>query len=277
MFELVVCHRRSRHAGIGAVRNHWRDTRTALIAELRGALRFERYVQVHRASRLNSLYLGILGSRSWPPAALFSAAQGLSVPPLTGRAGGFDEMWDVIEAFRYESPAAMIQALTSKAGIAALERLSGDARALVRHSTALPVEVLPFYEEPGLGWPRAVTILCLRARPPLTREAMLERWRTTHRQLMASLRPALAYRHYDQLHAQATAELAPAVAALGVAVGDFDGIAWLAYGNEGELKRLLLSPATQIANLRLGKDEVNFIDGRNSALVFGEAHRLDVS
>lgn len=276
MFDLVVCHRRSRHTGIGALRDHWRGTRTALVTELSGALRFERYVQVHRASRLNSLYLGILGSRSWPLAALFSAAQGLPVPPLTGRGGGSEEMWDVIETFRYESPTSMIQALTSKAGIAALERLSGDARGLVRHGTALSVEVLPIYEEPGLGWPRAVTMLCLRARPPLTREAMLERWRTTHRRLVTSIRPALRYRDYEQLHVQATAELAPAVAALGVPVGDFDGIAWLAYGNEGELKRGLLSPAMQIANLRLSKDEVNFIDGRNSALVFGEAHRLDV-
>jgi hypothetical protein len=38
-----------------------------------------------------------------------------------------------------------------------------------------------------------------------------------------------------------------------------------------------LSPATQVANLRLGKDEVHFIDGQNSALMFGEAHRLRVS
>jgi hypothetical protein len=72
-------------------------------------------------------------------------------------------------------------------------------------------------------------------------------------------------------------ELGPVVAALGVTVGDFDGIAWIGYGNERELKRLLLSPATQVANLRLGKDEVHFIDGQNSALMFGEAHRLRAS
>ena len=151
MFDLVVCHRRSRHTTIAALRDHWRGPRAALVTELKGALRFDRYVQVHRASRANTLYLGILGSRSWPLAALFSAAQGLPLPALTGRGGGFDEMWDVIEAFRYESPTAMIQALTSRAGIAALERLSGEARSLVRHGTALAVEVLPIYEEPGLG------------------------------------------------------------------------------------------------------------------------------
>lgn len=275
MFELVLCHRRSRQTGIGVMRDHWRGTRAALVAQLRGALGFERYVQVHRVSRLNTLYLGILASRSWPLGALFSVLQGLPVPPLTGRGGGFEEKWDVVEAFRYGSEAALVQALTSGAGVAALERLSGDARPLVRHGTALLVEVLPLYEEAGLGWPRAVTVFCLRARPPLTRETMLERWRTIHRRLVLSLQPALGYRHYDQLHVRAATELAPAAAALGVPFGDFDGIAWLSHGNEGELKRRLLSPATNIANLRLSKDEVNFIDGRNSALVFGEARALD--
>jgi hypothetical protein len=232
MFDLVLCHRRNRDVAIGAVRDHWRGARTSMISELRSTLGFEHYVQVHRASRLNGLYLGIRGTRSWPLAAMFSAGQGLSLPPLKGRAGAFDEMWDVIEAFRYRSPTAMIEALTTNAAIAGLQRLSGDARTLVRHSTAVPVEVLSLYEEPGLAWPRTVTILCLRARPPLTRETMQERWRTTHRQLMADVRAALVYRHYEQLHARTLKELGPVVAALGVTVGDFDGIAWIGYANE---------------------------------------------
>lgn len=277
MFELVLCHRRSRASGIGELRDHWRGPRAALVAELRGSLRYQRYVQVHRASRLNSLYLGIFASRSWPLGALFSLVQRLPVPPLARGAGAADEMWDVIEAFRYESAADLVAALTSTAGIAGLERLSQDARPLIRHGTAMFVEVLPLYEEPGLGWPRAATVLCLRARPPLVHGPMMERWGTSHRRLVESLRPALAYRHYDQLHASVTTALAPAAAALGVPFGDFDGIAWLSHGNQGEIKWRLLSLATQIANLRLSKDEVNFIDGRNSPLVFGEAHRLDIS
>jgi len=270
MYELLLCHRRSRHTGIGALRDHWRHRRGPVVTELKGALRYDSYVQVHRSSRLNILYLGILASRSWPLSALFSVLQGRSVPPLMGRPGRCNELWDVVESFRYASHMALVEAVTSDVGIAALKRLSADALGFVRQCAAVVAEVLPVYDDPSLGWPRTVTVFCLRARPPMTRDSMLERWRTAHRELVLSLRPTLEYRKYDQLHARDAPDLA--TEAVGVPIGTFDGVAMLAYGSQWDLIKRLLSPATQIGNLRLSKDEVNFIDGRNSTLVFGEAY-----
>lgn len=271
MYALLLCYRRGRRAGRFAFRDHWRVRRASVIAELKSALGYDSYAQIHRASRLNILYLGILASRSWPLTALFSVMQGLPVPRLTRRANVAAERWDAVEIFRYESRETFLGALTSAAGLAAAKRLSADALGLVRHSAAVVSEIVPVYDDPGLGWPRTVTLFCLRARPPMTRAAMLERWRTAHRDLVLSLQPGLGYLNYDQLHARDASELMAAVEAFGATEGSFDGVAVIAYRNQQDLIRRLFSPATQIGNLKLVRDEVNFIDGRNSALVFGEA------
>lgn len=275
MYELLLCHRRSRRTGRGAFRDHWRSHRASLVAALKDQLGYDGYVQLHRSSRLNILYLGILASRSWPLAALFSVIQGLPLPSWRSRTDRIDERWDAVEIFRYESRAALVAALTAPAGLAAAARLSADALGFVRHSVAVVADVLPAYDDPALPWPRTVTLFCLRARPPMTRPAMLERWGGAHKALVQSLQLALGYRRYDQLHARETIEIVPAFKALGVSAGSFDGVALLAYGSQWDLIRRLPSPATQIGNLKLVWDEVNFIDGKNSALVFGEAEVLN--
>lgn len=277
MYELLLCHRCARSAGRTVLREHWRTVRAPLVATLKDALGYEYYGQLHRASRLNPLYLGILASRSWPLTALFSVVQGLPLPKPFRRADLADERWDAVELFRYGSREALVAALTSEAGLAAARRLAADAIGLVRYGAAVISEVVPVYDDPALRWPRTATVFCLRARPPMTRAQMLERWRTAHRELVLSLQPGLGYRNYDQLHAREEPELASAIGAFGVTESTFDGVAVLAYGSQRELLARLFSPATQFANLKLVRDEVNFIDGRNSALVFGEVELVAVS
>ena len=50
----------------------------------------------------------------------------------------------------------------------------------------------------------------------------------------------------------------------------FDGIASLSYRAQWELVLGFLNPFTQIANIKLIKDEVGFIDAQRSPLVFGK-------
>lgn len=259
MYELLLCHRRAHWVTPGAFFDHWRGRRREVVAELRPALRYAQYVQLERASRLNILYLAIRASRSWPVTALLAALQRLPLPSLFSGSEG-DERWDVVESLRYVSRDDLDAALSSLEGADALERLRADALGRVRNSATLVTEDLVVSDDRSLGYPRTVTRFCLRARAPLTHAQMLERWKTAHKALVTSLQAPLGYREYDQLYV----EPAPQADQPG-----FDAVAVLAYGAESSLLRRLVNVRTQLANFRLVKDEVHFIDLGRSALVFG--------
>jgi len=259
MYELLLCHRRAHWVTPGAFFDHWRGRRREVVAQLRPALRYAQYVQLERASRFNILYLAIRASRSWPVTALLAALQRLPLPSFfTGSEG--DERWDVVESFRYASRGDLEAAFGSPEGIAALRSLGADALGRVRNGATLVTEDLVVSDDVALGYPRTVTRFCLRARPPLTHAQMLERWKTTHKALVTELQAPLGYREYDQLYVE------PSPNANG---RSFDAVAVLAYGAESSLLRRLIDVRTQLANFRLVKDEVHFIDLGRSALVFG--------
>jgi len=259
MYELLLCHRRAHFVTPGAFFDHWRGRRRQVVAQLRPALGYAQYVQLERASRFNILYLAIRASRSWPITALLAALQRLPLPSFfTGSES--DERWDIVESLRYASREDLDAALGSPAGADALERLRADALGRVRNSATLVTEDLVVSNDVALGYPRTVTRFCLRALAPLTHAQMLERWKTAHKALVTSLQAPLGYREYDQLYV----EPASPAGARG-----FDAVAVLAYGAESSLLRRLLDVRTQLANFRLVKDEVHFIDLGRSALVFG--------
>jgi hypothetical protein len=181
-----------------------------------------------------------------------------------------EEQWDLVEAFWYPSREALLHALTSQAGAEAGSQLAADGKRWVRRTAVITAEVFVANEDSTLRYPRIVTLFCLRALSSMTREQMLDYWGTSHKKLVMSLRSALKYRKYDQLHVRSAPELTTAVENLGGSAGEeFDGVAALAYGSQWELVRGLVNPRTQFANLKLVKDEVTFIDGTRSALVFG--------
>lgn len=260
MYELLLCHRRAHWVTPGAFFDHWRGRRREVVAQLRPALRYTAYAQLERTSRFDIVYLALRLSRSWPVAALLSAVQRLPVPPLFGRSED-DERWDVVESFRYDSREELRAALESWEGVAAVAQLRADALGRVRNGATLVAEDLIVADDQTLGYPRTVTRFCLRARAPMTHAQMLERWKTAHKALVTELQPPLGYREYDQLHVEPTRK------ADGSA---FDGVAVLAYDAESSLLRRLLDVRTQLANFRLVKDEVHFIDLGRSALVFGQ-------
>jgi hypothetical protein len=70
-------------------------------------------------------------------------------------------------------------------------------------------------------------------------------------------------------------DLTRAIDTLGGSAGDpFDAVARVAYNNQWTVAKGFLSLRTQIANIRLIKDEVTFIDGGRSTLMLGEADQF---
>lgn len=270
MVELVIFHRRSKRTSRAAFRDHWRGRRADVVAASKSALAYKSYAQLHRTSRLNPIYLAMALSRTWPIVAFFSALNGLPIPSLKRTATHGDERWDAVEIFHYESREALEAALTSPKCTAAIARLAADALGLTRYSAAMVAERHTAYDATADGAPTAITLYCLRARPFMTRTVMLEDWSLHHKKLAVSLQQPLAYSRYDQLYAaQTTTALKTALAGLDPPATDYDGIAVLGYAGQKTLLLRLFNPATLIANFRLINDEVNFIDHRNSALVFG--------
>lgn len=274
--DIVLCYRRRRGLRRGKLKSHWRQNRVGLTRRLQQHLGFSAYTQIHRSSRINPLYLGICLSRSWPVAALFSLVRRLPVPALVAPHGGSDERWDIVEILSYSSPEAARDALTTASGMDALSALRDDAEPFVRNGIAVVAQRLTMTDDTSLRYPRTVTMFLLRPRPGLGREAMLEYWKTDHRSLVESLTAAMGHRIYRQLHvAGEDAGQANLLGAFGARMPvPYSGIAYLAYNSQWSLLWRLFDPRLQIANLRLVKDEVGFIDLGSSWLVFGTEETL---
>lgn len=104
---------------------------------------------------------------------------------------------------------------------------------------------------------------------------MLNYWKDSHANFFVSLQDALAYSAYDQMYVRDGEDLTQAIDVLGGSVGEpFDGVARVAYDDQWTVGRGFFSLRTQIANLKLIKDEVTFIDGGRSTLMFGAVDRF---
>lgn len=274
--DILLCYRARRDVNRRRLRAHWRDKRLALLHRLQGDLGFSACSHLHRSSRLNPLYLGIRATRSWPSAALFSLIRGRALPPFFPQNGGADERWDVVEALTYPSLEAARAALATESGGTALAALRDDAEPFVRNGAAVVTHRLSVTEDDGLQFPRTVTMFLLRSRSPMDDRAMLDYWQSEHKALVESLTTAMGHRTYCQLHvAPEDNGRAGILGAFGGRLPDpYAGIAYLAYGSQWDLLWRLVDPRLHVANVRLVKDEVGFIDLGASALVFGSEERL---
>lgn len=256
---------------------HWREHRARLVRELRTDLGFLKYAQLHQLSRLNPIYLGIRASRSSVVTGVLSFLRGRKdARSKPDRHTQREERWDVTDEFWYPSREALVHAVTSGRGRDAARRLIEDHVSRVRRTAVITAEEFVAAAAPTGGLPRIRVMFCLRSPPSLGREKMLAHWGASHKELVLSLQGALKYRLYDQLHVRSGPELSEVVEVFGGSSGqEFDGVAGLSYRGQADLLLGFLNPRTQLANLKLVKDEITFIDGRRSALVYGEHYLIE--
>ena len=273
MFKLVLCHRIKSGVSSGELHGHWRQARGALVLGLQSALGYSSYGQTHQSCRLNPLYLSVLLTRSRLVTSLL-ATKKLPPPPVDSRLRS-EERWDVTDEFLYPSKDSMLQALASEAGSAAARRLVEDQSLLVRRTEVVTAEELVVAPDPAPASKDVRTVFFLRRRPELTREEMLGYWGDNHKRLALSVQSALNYRAYNQLHVRSGPELTAVVHEFeGASAEEFDGVAEICFTSQWDLVKGVLNPATEWANLKLARDETNFIDGQRSVLVFGNHYRF---
>lgn len=276
-YKLLLCHRRVQGVSDPDFHRHWLKERSRLVLELKTQLGYTRYTQLHQVSRTNLLYQGILLTRSPLVTGFFTPATTpeLNSSQIDNPQIQQDERWDVIEQFWYPSQAALVKALTGEPGIKAAQKLIGDRSSWVQRTMAITAEEFVVVDSPSLSFPRISNVFCLRSPVGMSRETMLNYWGTEHKALVQSLQSPLKYRAYDQLHVRSSPSLSEVVKILGGNVGEeFDGVAALMYRCQLELVQGFLDLRTQIANLRLVKDETTFIDHQRSVLVFGKEYQF---
>lgn len=269
MFRLLICHRRKSFAG--SSRAYWLGPRARLIRGLQPALQYLRYSQVHQLGRLNPLYLGILASRSWLPTRLIATIQRRPLPPSLAQ-GPPSEKWDIVEEFWFESEEMLEQALSSVTGRAAFERMATELNGKVSRSGLMLANALTIADAPHLPSGSIATLFFLGRTSDLTREQMLHHWETSHAKLVLSLQRSLNFHAYDQLHARRVPKLEGIANVFRARVVEYDGVADLMYSSQGVVGRGFLNPLTQLANFKLVGDEIHFIDGNHSVLVFGKRY-----
>lgn len=279
MYRILLCHRWNDGSPKREHRAHWREERARLVHRLHPRLGYSRYVQTYPTARWNPLYLAIRASRGPLVTGLFRLMRGVRASPSpaaddTAQAG----RWDVVEELAYPSREALLEALSSEAGGEALDELARDHAPRVRRTGVMIAEAIRAEPKREPRFPRVGTLFFLRRRGDMTREQMLACWGTSHKALVESLSGRLGYDAYNQMHNRADAELAGAAGRLASVSHDpFDGVAELAYRSLGGIVLRFINPLTQIANARLIRDEVTFLDHRGSVLVFGRQHRFDPS
>jgi hypothetical protein len=273
MFKLVLCHRIKSGVSSGDLHDHWRQARSTLVLGFQSALGYSSYGQTHQSCRLNPLYLSILLTRSRLVTSLL-ATKKLPPRPVDSRLS-LEERWDVTDEFLYPSKDSMVQALASDAGTAAARRLAENQTEWVRRTVVVTAEELVVAPDPAPASKDVRTVFFLRRRPELTREEMLGYWGDNHKRLALSVQSALKYRAYNQLHVRSGPELvAVAQKFEGASAEEFDGVAEICFTSQWDLVKGILNPATERANLKLAKDETNFVDGQRSVLVFGNRYRF---
>jgi hypothetical protein len=275
-YKMLLCHRRAPGQSRKVFHAHWRGPRKDLVFELQKELGFDSYAQVHQYCRWNPIYQGIRISRSRFVTNLFARKEGQQIGPKPDAQTTFAERWDVVEELVYRSRDALVAALTAAAGREAGARLVKDQQPCVRRTAVMAVEVNPVIH-PEASFPPVTTLFFLRSRPPLDRAQMIDYWKNSHSKFFASVQGALGYSAYDQMYVRDGEDLARAIDALGGSAGEpFDAVARVAYDGQWTVAKGFLSLRTQIANVKLIKDEVTFIDGGRSSLMLGEADRFSV-
>jgi hypothetical protein len=271
MYALMIAHRFKDTRQYQDAHAWWRVERGNEVMAARHELGFGGYSQLHQVPRTNPLYLALWATRSAPVTRLIRRKQHRAEPQADDAETRSAERWDVVETFTYDSTDALTDALQRPQAEAALKRLGEAHRLRCRRSESLCAEVLAITPDPVQLSEKVTTMLFLRAVEELGREGLQDYWRTEHRELVLSVRDALGYRGYDQCHVASDYDLDSVVAKTGGPIGaPFDGVAVLTYTSGLRFLMGFLSPRAEIANFRLVKDEVGFINDQRSSLVVGK-------
>jgi hypothetical protein len=278
MFNISFCHRRRGWSGAARFHRHWRQQYAQLVLELEPDLGYCRYAQLHQVCRANPLYQGIRATRSRLVARLLARSRHVELQPAShDRATQDAERWDVVDELWYPSRAELVAALSSARGRAALHRLVAAREPWVRRTAIVTAEELVTVAPPPTTRRVIRTVFCLRGIAPLPHAEMQAHWTTDHRALVHRLQGDLGYIGYDQLIARSDPELDQVIVAAGGSAGvAYDGIAGISFASQGDLARGLFRLRTERANLTLVGDEITFIDGSRSSLVFGARHEIEI-
>jgi hypothetical protein len=279
VYKLLLCHKRRPTTSTTHFHRHFRGSRAELVRRGKNALGYIDYTQLHQSSRLNPFYQGILLTRSRLVTGVLALLQKL---PLLRSKRTDDtlelERWDVVEEFTYPTARALTDALSTGAGTAYCARLVRDQRGVSCLSAVVVGETFQVVKDPAPGETRVKNMFFLRALPALGHDEMLKYWGSEHRQLFAGYQRELRYTGYEQLHVRRSPEFDRVVTLLGGRqIPAFDGVAGVTYAGETKLAIDFISLSSQAANLRLVKDEVRFIDGPMSSLVYGQSQPVDVN
>lgn len=245
------------------------------MSELRGALGFSRYTQVHAAPRYHPIYRTLLWSRSRLGEVMFFPHR---LPmrlrevlgPGSTRESDDTERWDVVDQLWFPSAEALERAFTAPEGRAAAERLRRDHAGMAERTRVLVGEdrVATTDESPG----RAETkiLYLLRSRPGMSAEEMQVYWGGEHRTLVLSARDHMGYRGFEQMHTARPEALVRAAEALGGEAGDdIQGVASLSFDGASAMVGSLLLPNRILTNRRVLADELRFLDSPRCCMIFG--------
>lgn len=259
---VLLCHRLAAGKSRRQMEKEWLPDRAALVEERWDTLGALRYVQVPRLNRWNIVFLLVSLSRSWLVAAMGSILHGLPTPARRERD---DELWDLIEVLEFADQNA-----------ARTFFMNGGARLFIAraadwssHSQVVPMVTTRAFLRTHFAPEAAVTLFCLRGRPEIGRNGMIDYWLDQHRPFVQGLRPVLDYAWYDQHIARGAENLEAAAQDEAPDRVPWDGVACIGYPHLRDLVYGVLDPRVQLANLRLVYDETRFIDLPQSALMLG--------
>ena len=117
-------------------------------------------------------------------------------------------------------------------------------------------------------------IFCLRRLPSLSRAEFQTYWDEKHAPLVRRLAPVTNVYRYVQSHTFFDPRIAPAAAARGSVVEDYDGVAELWWETIEMMIAVGDTPEGRAAGRAMLADERNFIDLPNSPMFYVKEHEI---
>lgn len=274
-YRLVMCHRRRGDVPLRELGAHWRRQRSELVGELRGALGFSRYTQVHAAPRYHPIYRILLWSRSRLGEVMFFPGRlpmrlGEVLGPSSSGTSADTDRWDVVDQLWFPSEEALERAFTAPEGREAAERLRRDHAGMAERTRVVVGEERVATPDDGSGPAKAKILYLLRCPPEMSAEEMQTYWGSEHRSLVLSARDHMGYQGFEQVHTRRSEALARAAEALGGEAGDdVQGVASLSFAGPAAMVGSLVLPNRVLTNRRVLADELRFLDGPRCCMIFG--------
>ncbi len=270
-FRVYLCHRRAPNLSRAEFQKLWLETHAPMVREYAGALGCTRYVQLRMTEHPDPLGASIAASRSWLAISIVSLFSGKRPPghekDILNHA---QREFDVVDELWFSSEEALIEAMGTEKGAQALAAITADGSEHLSTTSVVAGAGYEFLEKPA-SYPSLKVMFCLRRKRDMSRHAMQEYWLTSHGPFAQTLKPQLQFRGYEQVHTLEETALGSFAGAFGNSdpSASYDGMASLRYSTERELGEHFLHPGFQAANMKLAKDELNFVDGQECIVVFG--------